>query len=242
MTNLAGKSAVVTGASQGIGQSIAAALHAAGVRLALLGRSRERLESSVKNSASTTVPPPLLVEADLLDPMSLTAAANQILAALSTVDILVHCGGAYSRGHWEDADPDTFSNLMSANVIGPYTLTSLFLPQLIEARGDVVFVNSSVTRSQGSGASQYKATQHALQAISNTLRDEFNEKGIRVLSIYPGRTATPRQEYIHADEHRDYLPSALLQPSEVADSVLFCLSLPETAEVTDLHIRPRFKS
>jgi NADP-dependent 3-hydroxy acid dehydrogenase YdfG len=178
----------------------------------------------------------------LRDPASLDAATNEISTATPAVDILINCGGAYLRGPWEDTDPDKFNDLLTTNVIGPFELTRLLLPRLEAARGDIVFVNSSITRSRGNKASHYKATQHALQSLSDSLRVEVNDIGIRVLSIYPGRTATPLQEFIYADEHRDYLPDALLQPSEIADSVLFCLSLPETAEVTDLYIRPRKKS
>ena len=243
MPDIAGKSAVITGASQGIGQSIARALYDAGVSVVLLGRSRERLAAAVRDlPASNAVPPPRLVEADLLDPGSLAAAAEAIVADLPTIDILVNCGGAYLRGQWQEQEPDTFNNLLATNVVGPYTLTRLLLPQLAEARGDVVFVNSSITRSQGRSASHYKATQHSLLAMADSLRAEFNEKGIRVLSIFPGRTATPRQKDIFANEEREYLPEYLLQPSEIADAVLFCLSLPETAEVTDLYIRPRIKA
>lgn len=243
MKPLSGKSAVVTGASQGIGQAIAAALYASGVQLVLIGRDRQRLESSVAALPEPTelCAPPLLVQADLLDTTSLNAASEQILSTLSTVDILVNCGGAYERGRWEDIDPTTFSELTMANVIGPVTLTRSLLPKLVESRGDVVFVNSSITRSPGPGAGVFKSTQHALQAMTDSLRAEFNEQGIRVLSIYPGRTATPRQEGIFADEGARYVPERLLQSSDVAGAVLFCLSLPQNAEVTDLYIRPRIK-
>ena len=242
VTDLNGKTAVVTGASQGIGRSIASALHGAGARLALIGRSRSRLEASFSNLLQDETNSPLLLEADLLSPVSLRDAANEIMATLPSVDILVNCGGAYLRNRWDEADPGTFNDLLTTNVIGPYSLTRLLLPKLAQARGDVVFVNSSITRSQGDGAAHYKATQHALQAVSDSLRTEFNPKGIRVLSVYPGRTATPRQERIYASEGRDYRPDSLLQSSEIADTVLFCLNLPETAEITDIYIRPRFKS
>jgi NADP-dependent 3-hydroxy acid dehydrogenase YdfG len=242
MLSFSRKTAVITGASQGIGQAIAAALYEAGCSLVLLGREQQRLHATVARFQPGHSPSPQLIEADLLKPDDLVVVADKITASFPRVDILVNCGGAYMRGPWDEASPDNFDDLLKTNIIGPYSLTRLLLPRLVDARGDVVFINSSITRSQGLYTGQYKASQHALQAIADSLRAEYNEKGVRVLSIYPGRTATPRQEYIFGDEGRDYDPQNLLQPAEVANILLGCLSLPETAEVTDLYIRPRFKN
>src|SRR6056297_1862274 len=185
MPTLHGKTAVITGASQGIGEAIAETLHEAGVELVLLGRDRVRLEAVASRLPKSSARPPHLIQADLREPNELENAADQISASISTVDILVNCGGAYIRSNWDEADTDTFQDLLQANVIGPYTLTRLLLARLVEARGDVVFINSSITRSPGSGASHFKASQHALQALSDSLRNEFNRKGVRVLSVYP---------------------------------------------------------
>ena len=242
MFSLAGKNAVVTGASQGIGQAITTALHDAGANLILIGRKRARLEASISALPRGHARTPLLVEADLLDSGRLRIVADQISSSYPAVDILINCGGAYLRGPWDEATPESFNELLQTNITGPYTLTRLLLPRLVESRGDIVFINSTVTRSPGLMTGQFKASQHALQAIADSLRAEYNQLGVRVMSIYPGRTATPRQEYIYADEGRDYRPESLLQPTDVADSVMSCLSMPETAEVTDLYIRPRFKS
>jgi NADP-dependent 3-hydroxy acid dehydrogenase YdfG len=70
------------------------------------------------------------------------------------------------------------------------------------------------------------------------LRDEVNKKGVRVITIFPGRTATPMQEEVHRYEGKPYDPSRFLQPADVAAVALNALALPRTAEVTDLHIRP----
>ena len=242
MFSLAGKTAVVTGASQGIGQAITTALHNAGASLVLVGRNRERLEASISELPRGNAHTPLLVEADLLDSERLTIVADQISSSYPTVDILINCGGTYLRGPWDEATTESLNELLRTNITGPYTLTRLLLPPLVESRGDIVFINSTVTKSSGLMTGQFKASQQGLQAIADSLRAEFNQLGVRVTSIYPGRTATPRQENIYADEGREYHPESLLQPTDVANSVMSCLSLPETAEVTDLYIRPRFKS
>ena len=87
----------------------------------------------------------------------------------------------------------------------------------------------------------YASTKHALRAIADSLREEVNETGVRVLSVYLGRTASPMQAAIHAAEGKQYRPADLLQPSDVAAMILAALALPRTAEVTELSVRPMRK-
>ena len=87
----------------------------------------------------------------------------------------------------------------------------------------------------------HAAAQAALKAFADSLRDEVNEYGIRVLSIMPGRTATPRVEQTSTVEGRPYRPEQLLQPEDVAEIACNALLLPRTAETTDLFIRPMVK-
>jgi short-subunit dehydrogenase len=115
------------------------------------------------------------------------------------------------------------------------------LPLLKMQKGQIVFINSSVGLVSKANLSQYAATKHALRAFADSLREEVNEMGIRVLSVFPGRTATPMQEMIFNWEGKDYPPTRLLQPQDVAAVVIHALSLPRTAEVTDISIRPMAK-
>jgi NADP-dependent 3-hydroxy acid dehydrogenase YdfG len=117
------------------------------------------------------------------------------------------------------------------------------LPSLVAARGQIVFINSSVGQSvKRPEVAQYAATKHALRAIADSIREEVNPKGVRVLSLYLGRTATPMQEAVAREEGRNYNPESLLQPDDVAEVVVHTLTLPRTAEVTDISIRPMLKS
>jgi NADP-dependent 3-hydroxy acid dehydrogenase YdfG len=105
-----------------------------------------------------------------------------------------------------------------------------------------VFVNSSQgLRAQPNGGA-YAATKHALKAIADSLRQEVNADGVRVLSIYPGRTATPKIEALCQIMDRPYEPELLLQPEDIAQIVVDTLRLPRTAEVTNIEIRPAIKS
>ena len=131
----------------------------------------------------------------------------------------------------------------ATNVRAPYLMTQRLLPLLETAHGQIVFINSSVAlATKRAEVGQYSATKCALRAIADSLREEVNPKGIRVLTLYLGRTATPMQEALYRQEGTAYHPELLLQPEDVASVVIQTLLLPPTAEVTDLTIRPMQKS
>lgn len=109
-------------------------------------------------------------------------------------------------------------------------------------KGQIVFINSSAGLNARADVGQYAATKHALKAIADSLREEVNADGVRVLSMFLGRTATPMQDAVHKMEGKEYHPECLIQPEDVAAVVVNALSLPRTAEVTDIHIRPMNKS
>jgi NADP-dependent 3-hydroxy acid dehydrogenase YdfG len=94
-----------------------------------------------------------------------------------------------------------------------------------------------VVRGSGEGVALYKASRHALQGFTDSMRQDLNRRGIRVSSVFPGRTATPRMRRIYAHERRPYKPGALLSPQAVAQVVLALSTLPARAEITDLHLR-----
>lgn len=241
MSGLANATAIVTGASRGIGEAIARRLSAAGAEIVLAGRRLDRL-SPVRDAIVHAGGRAVCEELDLADSGSIERFVSRMGERCSALRALVNCGGIYSRGTWEEASADTLAALFETNVRGPYALTRGMLPSLIRAEGDVVFVNSSVIHSEGKCVGQFAATNHALKGLTDSLRAEINEKGVRVMSLHPGRTATPRQEEIHEMKGEPYRPERLLQPDDVAQVVVACLQLPDTAEVTELRIRPRYKS
>lgn len=91
-------------------------------------------------------------------------------------------------------------------------------------------------------SAQYDSTKHALKAIADSFRAEINPNGVRVLSVYLGRTATKMQERIYQMDGKPYRPELLLQPEHVASVIVNALCLPRTAEVTDISIRSMIKS
>jgi NADP-dependent 3-hydroxy acid dehydrogenase YdfG len=241
MHPLAHQIALVSGASGGIGGAIASALVRHGAGVCLAGRDQRKLETL----AATLRPAGPRVDCcplDLTREEAIEGLVQHVAQAYHRLDILVHCAGAIAHGRLEEAAVATLDQLFTANVRGPYLLTQKLLPLLKQPRGQVVFINSSVGLTARANTGQFSATQHAFKAIADSLRDEVNADGIRVLSVFPGRTATPRIQALHAKEGRPYQPELLLQPEDVASVVVNALTLPWTAEVTNLSIRPMRKS
>ena len=237
---MAAPRAFVAGGSEGIGRAIAVALAAGGHEVWIAARRTEPLAAVVSEIriAGGTVEGRSV---DLVDAAARATLVEEILAGDAGLDVLIHANGTIARGNVADAALDDFDLQYKANVRAPYALTQALLPGLIRSGGQVVFVNSSAGLAPSANASQYGATMHALRAIANVLRDEVNAAGVRVTSIYPGRTATPRQARIHEWEGKEYRPERLLQPEDVAAIVVAALALPRTAEVTDITIRSMTK-
>jgi NADP-dependent 3-hydroxy acid dehydrogenase YdfG len=237
MARLKDQIAVVTGASGGIGSAIASALAREGARVWLCGRDAAKLQSLEKQlhaAKSSTL--------DLTRDSDIERLAALVAAETGRMDILVHCAGVIDHGKLENAPVASLDRMYGANVRGPLLLTQKLLPLLKKLRGQIVFVNSSTGLAAPAGTGQFAATQHAFKALADALRDEVNGDGVRVLSVFPGRTATSRIEALHKKEGRTYRPEVLLQPEDVASVVLSALTLPWTAEVTNISIRPMQKS
>lgn len=240
MTSLADQVAVVTGASSGIGEAIALGLATEGATLCLVGRNLGNLEL-VAERARTTAHGVFTYQIDLTRDQDIHDLTARLSRDVGVVDLLVHSAGVFSFGRI-DSDPiENLDQQYRTNLRAPYALTKALLPLLRSRRGQVVFINSSRGVIAGVGASQYAATKHALKALADSLREEVNADGVRVLSVFLGRTASPMQATIHKLEGKAYHPERLLQPDDVASVVIHALCLPRTAEVTDMSIRPMLK-
>jgi len=237
---LAGRVALVTGASSGIGRAIALGLARHGAHLCVVGRNSIGLAETA--AAARTCSEVKEFQLDLTVEEQLRPLVQFIEKTCCRLDILIHAAAVIRNARMECARIDDLDLQYATNVRAPYMLTQRLLPLLTTSQGHIVFINSTVGLSaQGDAVGQYSATKHALKAVADNLREEVNPTGIRVLTVYPGRTATPMQEAIHKQEGRAYLPEALLQPEDVASVVLQALMLPSTAEVTDISIRPMRK-
>ena len=241
MNPLAQQSALVVGATSDIGRAIGLRLAMAGARLCLLGRDTSAMEDFAAKARSLT-DTVLVYPVDLTCDTSVEAAVTRLKGEVGAVDILVLSAGIFAMDVHERATIADLDRQYQTNVRGPYLLTQGLLPLLRSCRGQVVFLNSTVGLEARAGVGQYAATQHALRAIADALRTEVNPDGVRVLSVYLGRTATARQAKIFAQEGRPYIPELLIQPDDVAEIVVAALRLPRTVEVTSIRLRPLVKS
>ncbi len=238
MRGFRGKVVVITGASGGIGEAVALQLAREGSRLMLSGRSAEKLEL-VAERARDLSPGVEVFAADLGEDDQVRALADRTLAAFGGVDILIHSIGLFVGGSLAETPVEDVDRQYRINVHAPYLLTQVLLPSLLSRQGQVVFVNSGAGASPArAGWVGYAASKHALRAVADGLRQEVNRQGVRVLTVFPGRTATAMQEEVHRFEERPYDPELFLQPDDVATMMLSALALPRTAEVTDVHVRP----
>lgn len=240
MSSFAGQFAVVTGASSGIGRAVAESLAEQGAGVAVVGRDRARLEaarSAVARFGTVTE----AHACELSDDAQVKELLKFLTQAHERVDVLVHAAGVIYPGLLATTAVSDFDNQYRINVRAPFVVTQGLLPALTRAHGQIVFINSSVGLRGKEIVGAYAATKHALKAIADTLRMEVNSLGIRVLSVYAGTTATAMQQSLHENAGVAYVAETLLQPADIAASITNSLSLPRTAEVTDLHIRPMIK-
>jgi NADP-dependent 3-hydroxy acid dehydrogenase YdfG len=230
------RTALVTGAAGGIGRAIAVGLAEPGGRLLLSGRRPGPLEETAGliRAAGAAVEIEL---GDLTDDETVRGLAGRV-AALGRLDTLVHAAGTYMFGPLSEVDGGQLDESYATNVRAPILLTQALLPALRHSAGDVVFVNSSAAFHPGAANGPYAAMKSALHASATAFRDELNVDGVRVLSVFPGRTATAMQEALHRREGRTYRPELLVQPEDVAAIIIAALRLPRTAEVTEINLRP----
>jgi NADP-dependent 3-hydroxy acid dehydrogenase YdfG len=236
-----GRIALITGGGTGVGAAIALALAREGAEIHLLGRRPQQLEA-IASEAHRIGVAATCHRADLSVPGEQLELVRRLKQELPHLDVLVQNAAAYNAGTIECGSAAELDVLYHTNVRAPYLLAQALLPKLKARQGQIVFINSSTGITAKPMSTQYDSTKHALKAIADGLRGEVNQHGVRVLSVYLGRTATEMQARIHEGEGKRYQPELLLQPADVASVVVNALRLPRTAEVTDLHIRPMIKT
>ncbi|HVZ36605.1 MAG TPA: SDR family NAD(P)-dependent oxidoreductase [Polyangiaceae bacterium] len=230
-------SAVVTGASSGVGRALALELARDRDTLVLVGRDGERL-AAVASEVEDRGARAQIELADLAEPAAVLGLGTRLAQRLPALSALVHAAGEYLGEPFAEVSSEAFSRVLAVNLQAPAALTRALLAPLGAAPGDLVFINSSVVGQRRAGISAYAASKAGLAALADSLRQELNPLGVRVLSVFLGATATPLQERLHTRSGRAYRPEALLAPENVAHTVRAALDLPRRAELTELHLRP----
>ncbi|AJZ82875.1 SDR family oxidoreductase [Streptomyces sp. AgN23] len=224
---------LITGAGSGIGAAVTERLAERGEELWLLARDAGRAKELAERFPGVRT-----VVGDLADPDRLSwALGHQTLP--DRLDSLLHIAGVVDLGEVGELTPKAWTRQLNANLVAPAELTRLLLPQLRLAQGHVIFVNSGAGLRAGAQWAAYAASKHGLKALADALRWEESGNGLRVTTVYPGRTATPMQLKVHQQEGREYHAELWMEPGTVATTILTALDLPRDAEITDLQVRPR---
>ncbi|MFI7503310.1 SDR family oxidoreductase [Streptomyces sp. NPDC049687] len=226
MELLSGRRVLVTGASTGLGTAIAERLARAGARPALLARDRERLQAVARRTGGIVVP------ADLTDTVAAADAVREAARELGGLDAVVNNAGVFRLGMVSDGEVADWRDMLEVNVLGLLAVTQAAVPHLREGRHPQIVNISSMGGRRVAQPSQgvYAGTKHAVHAISDALRRELYEDGIRVTVLAPGFIRTNLGAYIRSPEVRANMEHGQteqgLDPQDVAAQVEHVLSAP----------------
>jgi ribitol 2-dehydrogenase len=234
---LAGKVALITGASSGIGRALAVALAAEGVKLALVGRSAERLNEVAAKLGTEAV----VLPADLSKPAEVTRVVEESLARFGHVDIVLANAGLYLPGEVAEGDADQWDEMLAVNVNSVFRLIRELLPQMIKRKSGDVIVTSSIAGHQVLRMEAvYSASKHAVQAFVHSLRRQMARHNIRVGSVAPGTVLNELWGYRSEAEIAEKVGTRDgLRSEDVAEAVLFMLTRPANVTIRDLVILPQ---
>jgi len=241
-TPLAGRTAVVTGASSGIGQATARALAASGARVGLAARRVERLAELEKEIAQSGGEA-LALPTDVADYAQADGMVRRVEEACGGVDFLVNCAGVMLPAPIAEADPADWRKMVEVNLMGALHTIRAALPGMLE-RGDghIVNVSSTSGRTHEERFSVYAATNHGLGAFTEVLRKEVHPRRVRVTLFEPGPTrselgshADPEVMRALADDFKDV---EFLGAEDVAQGILWTLAQPDRINVNEVLFRP----
>lgn len=223
---------VITGAGSGIGAVVASALADRGEDLLLVARNAARAQELSRDYPSAQV-----IGLDLAGD-DLDAQLQQVGAAPEQIDSVVHAAGVVTLNPVAEMSAQEFRHTVQVNLIAPVVLTRWALPGLRAARGSVVFVNSGAGITAHPNWGSYAASKAGLRAVADSLRGEESRNGVRVTTVFPGRTATPMQQEVRHQEGGDYDATSYLDPTTVATAIIQAIDLPRDATMPEIVLRP----
>ena len=234
--------AVITGASSGIGEATARALHGAGDTVVLLARRADRIQALAAELGERA----LAIEADVTDRDSLVAAAEQVQTELGGADILVNNAGIMLLGPFSSEQQGDYRQMIEVNLLGAITTTEVFLDQLKSGgAGDIITISSVAGRTARAGNGVYAATKWGINGWSESLRQEVLPD-IRVTLIEPGVVATELPNHItHAETKQaigEMYGKATVTPGDIAEVIAFALARPRHLVLNEILLRPADQS
>ncbi len=197
--NLAGRSALITGAGRGIGYAIAQALAAAGARVILNGRSRPALETAAEQLRSSGARVEVS-EFDVTDAAAAVAAVNAIEASVAPIDILVNNAGIQRRAPLESFDDGAWRELMATNLDSVYYVSKAVAPHMIRrGRGKIINIGSVQCELARPGIAPYTASKGAVKNLTKGMCADWARHGLQINAIGPGYFATPLNKALTED-------------------------------------------
>lgn len=240
---LAGKIALVTGASSGIGAAAAVALGAAGATVAVVARRADRLDglvSQIKSAGGNA----LALPGDVTDEKVAQGVVTETLRRFGRLDILVNSAGIIDAGGVENAVTEQYRRVLDINLMASlYTSRAVIGPMRAQGGGDIINISSIAGRRAAALFNAYSASKFALTAMTEALRQEVARHGIRVCIIEPGATTTEVSAGVSDPTSRKFIAAHVskegaMKPEDVAAAIVFVAALPPRANVSELLIRP----
>ena len=241
--SLEGKVALVTGASSGIGAATAVALASAGAIVAISARRANRLaevaaQIEAAGGKALALAGDMTLEADAL------AAVEDTVKQLGRIDILINSAGIMQAGGIEGADLDEYRKVIDINLLATvYTCKAAIPHMLTQGGGDIINISSLAGRKGGPETNAYSASKHAVNAMTNGMRQELGDRNIRVSFLMPGATETEVASGISNPAwreaiHKHVTKDGAVKASEIADTLLFMLSMPRHVNISEISVRP----
>ncbi|MDR2287495.1 MAG: SDR family NAD(P)-dependent oxidoreductase [Prevotellaceae bacterium] len=238
------KTAIITGATSGIGEATAYAFAEKGFKLILTGRRSERLNNIadlLKGKYSAKI---ITLEFDVRDRAATIDAINSIPEDFKSVDILVNNAGlAVGLSHVQDGDIDDWDRMIDTNIKGLLYVTKAVAPLMtVRGKGHIVNISSIAGREVYENGGVYCATKHAVDALSRAMRIDMLESGIKVTNVCPGATETEFSTVrFKGDEEKAkkvYEGYKALTAKDIADIIIYIVTLPEHICINDILIMP----
>lgn len=224
--------ALVTGATGGIGGAVARLLASSGVTVVAVGRSSARLAELA--SESDLVEP---VRCDLEDDDAVQRLGDSVAQRHPGIDMVVLAAGAIRLGDIASLAASDWDAMFDVNVRANARLLGVLGPTLAANRGHVVLIGSLAVTAPRAENAGYAASKAALGVVADAFRASSTGQ-VRVTTVLPGRTATPMQNYVAEVEGRELQPDQMLDPGDVARAVVDVLAAPTTVDVTEIRMRP----
>lgn len=241
--HLAGRIALVTGASSGIGEATALALAEAGASVGISARRADRL-TALAGRIEAMGGKALVLPGDLTLEQEAIRTVEETVARLGRIDILVNSAGIMDFGGIENCNTDQYRRVFDINLFSPlYTAAAAVRHMRAQGEGDIITISSLAARKSGPGTNAYSASKHAVNSMTDAMRQELGGHNIRVTTLMPGATSTEISNSVSDPNMRQMMEAHVgkegaVLPAQIAETILFILTLPRNVNISEICVRP----